>query len=121
MVRNIKFISIPVENQDRALEFYTKKMGFTILTEQPFDGAQRWIELDVAGAETKVVLFRMDQGPQPGGFLNATFAADDVEGTYRELRERGVEFIQPPRSQPWGMFAIFRDSEGNQIVLGSRR
>lgn len=121
MIRMVKFISIPVQDQDRALEFYTDKLGFTILTSQPFDATQRWIELQVAKAETKVVLFRMDQGPQPGGMLNASFEADDVQKTYEEFKSRGVDFIQPPRSEPWGTFALFRDSEGNQIVLSSPR
>jgi catechol 2,3-dioxygenase-like lactoylglutathione lyase family enzyme len=45
MIKQIKFVSIPVEDQDRALDFYTEKLGFTIITDQPFDEKQRWIEL----------------------------------------------------------------------------
>ena len=45
MIKQIKFVSIPVADQNRALDFYTEKLGFTIITDQPFDGKQRWIEL----------------------------------------------------------------------------
>ena len=47
MIKQVKFVSIPVEDQDRALDFYTEKLGFTIITDQPFDEKQRWIELRV--------------------------------------------------------------------------
>ncbi len=121
MIRLVKFVSIPVENQQRALEFYTNQLGFNVLTDQPFSAEQRWIELQIPGAETSVVLFRMDDGIKPGSTMNIAFATDDVEGTYRELSEKGVQFLQPPTRQEWGTFAMFLDSEGNRFVLSSRR
>jgi catechol 2,3-dioxygenase-like lactoylglutathione lyase family enzyme len=57
MIKGIKFVGIPVSDQDKALEFYTKKLGFSITTDQPFNDKQRWIELKVPGADTGVVLF----------------------------------------------------------------
>src|SRR5436305_291312 len=41
MIKQIKFVSIPVADQNRALDFYTEKLGFTIITDQPFDEKQR--------------------------------------------------------------------------------
>ena len=49
MIKAVKFVSIPVKDQNQALDFYTKKLGFTIMTDQPFDGKQRWIELGING------------------------------------------------------------------------
>jgi catechol 2,3-dioxygenase-like lactoylglutathione lyase family enzyme len=60
MIKAIKFASVPVSDQDRALAFYTTKLGFRILTDQQFDEKQRWIELSIPGAETGVVLFTPD-------------------------------------------------------------
>src|SRR3979411_1687857 len=57
MIKQIKFVSIPVADQNRALDFYTEKLGFTIITDQPFDEKQRWIELRVPKAETRGGLF----------------------------------------------------------------
>jgi predicted enzyme related to lactoylglutathione lyase len=48
-------------------------------------------------------------------------ACDDVRKTYDELVAKGVEFAKPPETQPWGVYCILKDSEGNQIVLGSDR
>ena len=121
MIKGIKFASIPVRDQDRALEFYTKKLGFTIVTDQPFNDQQRWIELKIPGAETKVVLFT-PQGHESriGTFHGITFLASDVKKTYDELTSRGVQFTGPPQVADWGSSAIFMDQDGNQFVLSSK-
>ena len=58
MIKSVSIVCIPVRDQSKALEFYTKKLGFQILTDQPF-GAQRWIEICVPGAETKPPCLRL--------------------------------------------------------------
>ena len=122
MIKAVKFVSIPVKDQDKALDFYTRKLGFGVLTDQPMaPGQQRWIELKIPGADTKVVLFTPDgHEDRIGSFQNVTFTADNVAGTHAELSARGVEFSQPPTSQPWGTFAVFKDLDGNQFVLSSK-
>jgi predicted enzyme related to lactoylglutathione lyase len=121
MITHMKFVSIPVRDQQRALEFYTQKLGFQILTDQPFDERQRWIELKIPRAETGVVLFTPPgHEDRIGKFFNGTFACDNVAATYEALKSRGVEFEKPPQQQPWGTFAIFKDIDGNQFVLSSK-
>src|SRR5215467_3830922 len=91
MIKNIKFASVPVTDQDRALEFYTKKLGFRVLTDAPYDDTQRWIELSIPRAETGVVLFTSEEHKKMiGGFMNFAFTTDDVEETAKELKARGV-------------------------------
>jgi predicted enzyme related to lactoylglutathione lyase len=120
MIKQIKFVSIPVADQNRALDFYTEKLGFTIITDQPFDEKQRWIELRVPKAETRVVLFTAEgEEKRIGTFMNVSYACDDIDKTYQELKARGVEFNGPPKKEPWGAYAIFKDSEGNSFVVGS--
>jgi catechol 2,3-dioxygenase-like lactoylglutathione lyase family enzyme len=120
MIKAIKFASVPVRDQDRALSFYTEKLGFRIVTDQPFDERQRWIELTLPKAQTHLVLFTPDgHESRIGGFTNIAFVADDVEATWRLLASRGVEFLQEPQKADWGTAAIFRDAEGNQFVLSS--
>ena len=122
MISHIKFVSVPVRDQNRALEFYTEKLGFTIITDQPFDDKQRWIELRIPKAETRVVLFTPEgQEDRIGSFSSLVFACVDVGKTYAELSARGVSFEGPPEQQPWGTFAKFKDSEGNQFVLGTAK
>jgi predicted enzyme related to lactoylglutathione lyase len=121
MIKAIKFASIPVTDQDRALDFYTSKLGFRILTDQQFDEKQRWIELSIPGAETGVVLFTPDaHKDRIGTFSAISFQCDDVQRTYDELSAKGVEFTTPPKKEPWGTFTIFKDPDGNQFVMSAR-
>ena len=121
MIKGVKFASIPVRDQDQALEFYTEMLGFTVITHQPFDDKLRWIELGIPGADTKVVLFTPDgQANRIGTFSNIVFYADNVEKTYEELKQRGVEFTMPPQKANWGTSAIFKDLDGNVFVLSSK-
>ena len=120
MIKQIKFVSIPVTDQNRALDFYTEKLGFTIITDQPFDEKQRWIELRVPKAETRIVLFTAEGDEKRiGTMMNLSFACEDIAQTCEQLKMRGVEFEGPPQKQEWGSYAMFKDSEGNRFVLSS--
>lgn len=121
MIKAIKFASVPVKNQDEALGFYTQRLGFRVVTDQPFDDTQRWIELALPKAETKLVLFTpKGHESRIGDFQNVTFVSDDVEATWQLLRSRGVEFVQEPQKADWGTAAIFQDQDGNKFVLSSK-
>ena len=119
MITQIKFASIAVSDQQRALDFYTQKLGFKVITDQEFGPGMRWIELRIANADTKVVLFS-PPGKEPGGFQSIVFQTDNVQKTYDELKARGVEFTQEPKTESWGTSAMFKDSEGNIFLLGTK-
>jgi predicted enzyme related to lactoylglutathione lyase len=120
MITHLKFAGVPCRDQAKALRFWTEKIGFHVLTDQPL-GEQRWIELGIGDAESRLVLFTPEgHEDRVGGFFNGSFACDDVEATYRQLTARGVQFKGPPEKQPWGTYAIFIDDEGNEFVMGSR-
>jgi len=120
MIRGVKFVSIPVADQDRALAFYTEVLGFRLLTDQPFNDKQRWLELGIPGADTRIVLFQFGEKLRPGGQLNITLWSDDVEATASELKDRGVEFVMEPKRQAYGTTSIFKDADGNCLVLSSK-
>lgn len=114
----IKFCTIPVADQDRALKFYTEVLGCEVHTDQPFGDGQRWIEVAWPGRETAFVLFTPPgMEDRIGGFSSASLTTDDIEKTYEQLASKGVEFIERPTRQPWGLQAIFKDSEGNIFVM----
>ena len=121
MITHVKFVTIPVRDQQRALEFYTNKLGFRIVTDQPFGKDMRWIELKVASSDTKLVLFTPPgQEDRIGGFATFTFACDNVQKTYDDLKAKGVEFVQDLKTEHWGTSAIMKDVDGNTIVLGTK-
>ena len=122
MIRKIKFNSVPVLDQDRALEFYVNALGFTLLTDQPMGPGQRWVEVRPPKGDTSIALFTPPgQENRIGTFTGMSLDCDDVQKTYEELSAKGVEFEKSPKVEPWGVMAILKDSEGNQIVLSSSR
>ena len=66
MLKNVDFVSIPVRDQKRALDFYTKQLGFTVFTDQPFNDKQRWIELKIGGLEEVQPCVRLGRSEDRG-------------------------------------------------------
>jgi len=120
MIRGVKFVSIPVSDQDRALAFYTEVLGFRLLTDQPFNEKQRWVELGIPGADTRIVLFQTDSPHETAGAPSVTLWSDDVEATAKALKAKGVEFVMEPKRMSYGTTSVFKDLEGNRLVLSSR-
>ena len=119
-MKQIKFISVPVRDQDAALEFWTSKVGLRVVTDQPMGPGQRWIELKIPGAQTGIALFTPPgHEARIGTFSGISFGVADVDEAYERLHAAGVEFLQPPKKESWGTSAIFKDIDGNSFVLGS--
>jgi catechol 2,3-dioxygenase-like lactoylglutathione lyase family enzyme len=121
MIRGIKFVSIPVRNQDVSLKFYTEALGLKVVTDQPFTETQRWIELLIPGAQTGIALFTPEgHGKRIGEFQSIAFWCDDVFATAKVLKSKGVAFAQEPKNEPWGSIAVLKDPDGNQLALSSK-
>lgn len=121
MIKGIKFVAIPVGDQNRALDFYTQALGFTLVTDQPFNDSQRWIELRIPGCDTKVVLFTMEgHADRVGTAQGVTFLSGNVQQTYDVLLSHGVTFEAPPQTSDWGSSVVFLDPDGNQFVISSK-
>jgi len=121
MLHYIKFTNLPVLNQNRAVRFYRDKLGMRILQNTPYKRDWRWIELGIPGAETAIVLVRR-ANILSSDLPALVLAVDDVQSTFEELQAKGVHFTQGPRPAPWNpeeWFALFRDSEGNTVLIGS--
>lgn len=120
MITMLKFVGIPVSDQERALAFYRDQLGFDVATDQPMGPGKRWIEMRIAHSATRIVLFTPDgHEDRIGTFFNGSLACDNVEATVRQLEQRGVDIVEQPTKQPWGTFAKFRDPDGNIFVLSS--
>lgn len=120
MITHVKFSSIPVTDQERALEFYTEKLGFTLETDAPFGDGKRWIELSAPEGNTRIVLFTLEgQEDRIGTYSNIVFATKNVQKAYDELHKKGVEFTSLPTVESWGVYAQFKDPDGNLFILSS--
>ena len=116
----VKLVSIPVADQQRSVAFFTEKLGFRVTTDQPMGPGARWIELTPPAGGVRVVPYvGTDDTRRPGGFGAPVFTCSDVEGAFRELSARGVEFVQPYKEESWGASCVFKDPDGNLFALTS--
>jgi catechol 2,3-dioxygenase-like lactoylglutathione lyase family enzyme len=119
MITKVNIVGAYVSDQQRALDFYTQKLGMELRTDQPMGPDQRWIEVGPTGHDTNIVLYTPEgQEDRIGTFAAFTLSCSDIMATYDDLKAKGVEFVQPPEMQPWGlMMAILKDQDGNSIVM----
>jgi catechol 2,3-dioxygenase-like lactoylglutathione lyase family enzyme len=111
-----------VSDPGKAKDFYVDKLGFELRGDWPLDaeGKLRWIEVVPPGAETAILLVHGfgDWSPERVGVgTGIVLTPDDPQRTYEELSARGVEFIEPPTSQGWGIQSQFKDQDGNVFVV----
>ncbi len=121
--------SVLVDDQEKALRFYTQVLGFT-KKEDVSMGQFRWLTVvspsDVNGVE---LLLEPDQHPAAGPFKQAlvedgipftSFGVDDIQTEYDRLVTRGVQFTQPPVAMGPVTTAVFDDTCGNLIQIAQR-
>ncbi|WP_426300947.1 VOC family protein [Arthrobacter sp. R-11] len=129
MQARIHVTSVFVDDQAKALEFYTDKLGFVPKEDVPV-GDYRWLTVVGAGEpEGTQLLLEPDQHPaakaykqalKADGIPAASFAVDDVEAAHQELEAKGVAFTQQPTPMGPVVTAVLDDTCGNLIQLVSR-
>ena len=128
-----------VNDQDEALEFYTKKLGMEVRADvtlpavsMPEVGDFRWLTVGPAGQPDVGIVLMAIPGPpmmddetvaqlrelMAKGFAGTVFlTTEDCQASYEELKGRGVEFVEAPEERPYGIDSGFRDPSGNPIRL----
>ncbi len=124
MIDKVSTVSLFVGDQDRAKKFYTDVLGFEVHQDQPlYPGAtNRWVSVAPKGGQTGIVLYLPDENwehyKQVVGQSQAlTLNVTDMDALVADLKAKGVMFIQEPDKQPWGTYAMIKDSEGNGVML----
>ena len=122
----IRLTSITVDNQDRALQFYTDKLGFVKKTEIPM-GEHRWLTVVAPDEQDGVELVLEPLGFEPAKvYQQALFAAGipvtafysaDIEKEYERLLKAGIVFSMPPTAVGTVKLVVFNDTCGNHIQL----
>ena len=124
MLTKIGTITVQVTDQDKALEFYTSKLGFEKRADQPMGPDQRWVEVAPKGAETRILLYKAspempgadtyeDALAKIGKSTGMVLEVDNIEATFEQLKTYGVRIIEEPKKQPWGWWGVFADQDGN--------
>lgn len=129
MIDALAVVTIIVEDQDDAIEFYTGRLGFELRSDEPFGPGVRWVtvappdqmEVEINLQEPHSELHGEEGAErlreQIGKNPTWSFTTDDCEGTYESLRAEGVSFVRPPEERPYGVEAVFEDLYGNRFSL----
>lgn len=121
MFKHVKFAELPVVDQDRAVKFYTENLGLRVARDSSYGEAWRWIELEIPGAATRILLTPKTDDARRD-VPSMILVAGDIKISCEALRKKGVALTQEPTEAPWNpgqIYALFRDSEDNIIMLGS--
>jgi catechol 2,3-dioxygenase-like lactoylglutathione lyase family enzyme len=121
-ITQIGTVIVPVSDQDRALEFFTEKLGFETRTDLPYGESNRWLEVAPPGGQTSVAIVPPREGDPIGIETRIGFATDDVDADHAALRDRGVdvddEVMRMGDDVP-PMFFV-RDPDGNSYLIVQR-
>ena len=117
----VRTVSVPVSDQERARDFYVDALGFELRADDAWGEGMRWIEVAPEGSATSLTLVTWFEAMPPGSLQGLVVATNDIEETYQNLVAKGVPFDFPPRDLPGGKQAVFRDPDGNGLVLWGRR
>lgn len=122
MINKIGKITIYVNNQEDAKKFWTEKLNFVVKFEQPMGPNMKWLEVGPSESEfTTFVLYdknlMKNQNPtanvlHPSIILSTT----DIDGTYNEMKGKGVEVGQLMK-MPYGSMFSFKDMDGNEYLV----
>lgn len=128
----LQLTALIVEDYDAAIAFFVDSLDFELVEDSAAstnDGRpKRWVVVRPAGAETGILLARADGDHQRGaignqfaGRVGFFLEVDDFDAAYQRMTAAGVEFVTPPRDEPYGRVAVFLDVAGNRWDLLSRR
>lgn len=125
MSRHISAVAIVVPDYDEGLAFYVGRAGFHLIEDTDMGAGKRWVLIaPSADAQTRILLAeakgekqRAAIGQQTGGRVGFFLHSDDFDADLRRMTNAGVEFEEPPRNEPYGKVAVWRDPWGNRWDL----
>jgi catechol 2,3-dioxygenase-like lactoylglutathione lyase family enzyme len=124
MSQSLNLVALVVRDYDEALAWFAQKLGFE-LVEDIDEGRKRWIVVAPKGGKGARLLLARADGPkqeahigdQTGGRVFLFLETDDFARDHAAMTERGVRFLESPRSEAYGTVAVFEDLYGNRWDL----
>ncbi|MGV6847565.1 MAG: VOC family protein [Marinibacterium sp.] len=118
-------VTLVVPDYDSAIGFYVGTLGFTLIEDTDLGGGKRWVRVAPPGdGSASLLIARAGDdrqhaaiGNQTGGRVAFFLETDDFYRDYNGMRAKAVAFEEPPRHEPYGIVAIWRDPFGNRWDL----
>ena len=112
-------VIVPVSDQDKAIAFYTEKLGFSLAADVPFGEGERWVEVTPPGGGATLALVPPRGDYQTGRMTGVALDSGDARADHAELKEKGVdvddELMGGDGTVP--LLFFFRDGDGNHLML----
>jgi catechol 2,3-dioxygenase-like lactoylglutathione lyase family enzyme len=121
MKQSIAQIALVVRDYDEAIDFYTRKLHFTLVEDTPLSETKRWVLVAPPGSEGCRLLLAKASGEeqlsrvgnQTGGRVFLFLHTDDFERDYQNLLEHNIRIVRTPVKEEYGTVAVFEDLYGN--------
>jgi serine phosphatase RsbU (regulator of sigma subunit)/predicted enzyme related to lactoylglutathione lyase len=118
----LQHVALFVLDQERSLRFFVDGLGFNVAIDHRFPDGSRWIAIAPPDGTARLALIAPKPGSEECAYIGkvkqVVFLTEDVDAKYREWNERGVSFLHPPQSAPWGgRYTRFEDVDGNGFAL----
>jgi catechol 2,3-dioxygenase-like lactoylglutathione lyase family enzyme len=121
MKQELAHIALVVNDYDEAIDFYTKKLRFTLIEDTVLSATKRWVIVSPPGSSGCSLLLakaaneeqRTRIGNQAGGRVFLFLHTDDIHRDYRNMLEEDISFLRNPVVEPYGTVAVFKDLYGN--------
>jgi catechol 2,3-dioxygenase-like lactoylglutathione lyase family enzyme len=125
MVQKIVHVALVVNDYDEAIDWYTSKLGFSLIEDTPQSETKRWVLVAPPGSrECRLLLAKAvdDEqrnyvGNQSGGRVFLFLHTDDFWRDYNNYCTKGIHFVRPPKTESYGTVAVFEDLYGNRWDL----
>jgi catechol 2,3-dioxygenase-like lactoylglutathione lyase family enzyme len=125
MTRSIARLALVVRDYDEAITFFTKALRFSVVEDTPLGDGKRWVRVAPANSRGAELLLAhattpeqfSSVGHQSGGRVFLFLETDDFHNDYEYMKEQGVQFLEQPRSEPYGRVVVFVDLYGNKWDL----
>jgi len=126
---HLDLVAIVVREYDPAIDFFVGALGFELVEDSPAlttsgGRPKRWVVVRPPGAATGLLLAQADGerqvaavGNQAAGRVGFFLRVEDFDAAYARMASAGVEFVSPPRTEPYGRVAVFLDIAGNRWDL----
>jgi catechol 2,3-dioxygenase-like lactoylglutathione lyase family enzyme len=111
-------VIVPVSDQDKAIAFYTEKLGFSLTADVPFGEGDRWVEVTPAGGGAAIALSRAMEHFPAGRETGIALTTTDARAAHTELKQQGVQVEEPMGGDGTvPLLFMFKDADGNGLMV----
>jgi uncharacterized glyoxalase superfamily protein PhnB len=123
-MNTLGMIAIVIDDYDAAISHYVDDLGFSLIEDSTLSPEKRWVVVAPSEDGAKILLAKASNEAQRGAIGNSTggrvgffLYTTDFAQTFQKFKAHGIEFIEEPRQEAYGLVVVFKDKYGNKWDL----